>query len=170
MNKLSKRMILFISAAIIIVSVIAAGVFTALADIKTTTGYRYPSKYSSTFSSYSALRKVSDSTFAIPGLEGTNVLGEMCDCMTPQGICVMNDYILITAYCGVEDYLDDLSKHITNGDNGSVYASEVRHIRHNSVIYVLNKSNKSYRPRRVRNQSNANSFQGKCRLARRRFV
>ena len=47
--------------------------------------------------------------FDIPDIAATNVLGDICNCMTPQGICVANDYILITAYCNVENYKEFLS-------------------------------------------------------------
>ncbi len=51
------------------------------------------------------------SYFSIPGLDNTNVLGENCTTMVPQGICRMDDYVLISAYDKYE--------------------------KHNSVIFVL---------------------------------
>lgn len=53
------------------------------------------------------------SYYTIPGLKNTNIFGKNCDTMVPQGICRMDEYVLITAY--------DSSK------------------KNNSVIYVLNK-------------------------------
>ena len=38
---------------------------------------------------------------AVPGLEGTNLLGSNCTGMVPQGLCFCEDYILVSAYdCG----------------------------------------------------------------------
>ncbi|MCI5700407.1 MAG: M15 family metallopeptidase [Lachnospiraceae bacterium] len=60
---------------------------------------------------------------AIPGLEATETLTsnqdgeiEMCTSMTPQGLAIANDYLLISAYCHTH--------------------------RHNSVVYVLNKNSR----------------------------
>lgn len=36
--------------------------------------------------------------YTIPGLKNTNVLGKNCTSMVPQGICRMDEYILISAY------------------------------------------------------------------------
>ncbi len=52
--------------------------------------------------------------YTIPGLRNTNVLGKNCDTMIPQGICRLDNYILVTAY----DYEEEC----------------------NSVIYVINTS------------------------------
>ena len=57
---------------------------------------------------------VYNSYYSIPGLSNTNVLGQNCPSMVPQGICRFEEYILKTAYD----------------------ASNI----HNSIIYVL-KSN-----------------------------
>ena len=56
----------------------------------------------------------SDTQYTIPGLRNTNILGKNCDTMIPQGICRMDNYILVTAY----DYEEEC----------------------NSVIYVINTS------------------------------
>lgn len=58
----------------------------------------------------------SSSYYTIPGLANTNVLGENCSTMVPQGICKMKSFILITAYA----YNDGTS--------------------YNSVVYILNNS------------------------------
>ena len=58
----------------------------------------------------------SKSYYTIPGLNNTNVLGEDCSTMVPQGICRMDDNILITAYDSAEEK--------------------------KSVIYVLNENSK----------------------------
>ncbi len=58
-------------------------------------------------------------SFTTPGLTYTNVNGNVCCDMTPQGIDYVNGYIFITAYCS---------------NSG----------KHNSVIYVLDRSTKKY--------------------------
>ena len=55
-----------------------------------------------------------DTHYTIPGLDKTNVLGETCETMIPQGICRLDNYTLVTAYDYKKDY--------------------------NSVIYVINTS------------------------------
>ena len=56
----------------------------------------------------------SNTHYTIPGLSTTNVLGKNCKTMIPQGICRMDNYVLVTAYDYKEAY--------------------------NSVIYVINTS------------------------------
>lgn len=62
---------------------------------------------------------------AIPGLEATKTLTEnqdgeveMCTSMTPQGLAVVRDYILVSAYCHTH--------------------------KHNSVVYVMDKNTHEY--------------------------
>ena len=42
--------------------------------------------------------KTNTSYYDIPGLTNTNVLGTNCKTMVPQGMCKMNDLVLISAY------------------------------------------------------------------------
>lgn len=62
-------------------------------------------------------------TYIIPGLKATRTLNkdgeeEMCTSMTPQGVAVIDNYLLISAYCHTKQ--------------------------HNTVIYVLNKETHNY--------------------------
>ncbi len=84
------------------------------------------------------------SEFDIPDIAATDVLGDICNCMTPQGICVANDYILITAYCNVENYKEDLEANSYMSVNQERMISEEGHERHNSVVYVLSKETKEH--------------------------
>jgi len=45
-----------------------------------------------------------DMYYTIPGLTNTNILGANCGTMVPQGICRMDNYILITAYDAEETH------------------------------------------------------------------
>lgn len=48
--------------------------------------------------------KDTNSYYPIPGLSVTNILGDICNTMVPQGICVCEDYVLITAYDSLKKY------------------------------------------------------------------
>ena len=70
--------------------------------------------------SYLADGTAAETSYVIPGLEATRTLKirttgtpDMCTSMTPQGLAVTEDYLLISAHCRTKE--------------------------HNSVIYVLDK-------------------------------
>lgn len=48
--------------------------------------------------------KETNSYYPIPGLSVTNILGDTCNTMVPQGICVCEDYVLITAYDSLKKF------------------------------------------------------------------
>lgn len=77
----------------------------------------------------------------IPDLSYTDVLGDACNCMTPQGICIAGDYILITAYCNVESLKEDLENNSEQTVNQWRMEATKEHSRHNSVMYVLDRYN-----------------------------
>lgn len=134
-----------ISIFIVIVTVVGSIQFSAFGSIATSTGNRYGFDFYDVESNYPDLSEVSNSdTFGIPGLECTNILGDTCDCMTPQGICVAGDYILITAYCNINAYKDDLKSNSSNGSNAEKLEKEENHSKHCSVIYVVSKFSKKY--------------------------
>lgn len=67
--------------------------------------------------------EIDNGTYIIPGLKATRTVNqdgeeEMCTSMTPQGIAAIDNYILISAYCHTK--------------------------RHNTVIYVINKTTHEY--------------------------
>ena len=70
--------------------------------------YRIREKYLGKF--FSMKRKMihylenTNSYFPIPGLSVTNILGDVCNTMTPQGICTFEKYVLITAYDSLKKY------------------------------------------------------------------
>ena len=82
--------------------------------------------------------------FDIPDLSYTDVLGDACNCMTPQGICVAGDYVLITAYCSVDYYKENLITNINEESNVARMINEVHHERHNSVMYVVSEKTKRH--------------------------
>lgn len=75
----------------------------------------------------------------IPGLKQTNQTDringmiDVCHNMVPQGICVTNDYVLISAYC-----------HNLKKSNGKIDEREGKEVQHHSVIYVMDKKSKKY--------------------------
>lgn len=73
----------------------------------------------------------------------TFVAGETCDTMVPQGLDFLDEYILITAYDGIEGYKGELALHSYDKKNRDKLESEKDHKPHNSVIFVYGKDSKS---------------------------
>ena len=95
----------------------------------TSTKYRYEEEFQNTLNHYRHFGSLYEEEYstAVPGLESTDILGNRCDQMVPQGICIAGDYMLVTAY-----------------DNVRFYAEKTRQggIRvNNSVLYVLSNQN-----------------------------
>ena len=101
----------------------------------TSEGERYSNECSATFSKYPELKNIlgKEGKIAIPGLQQThirNLVGgvlkdEACEVATPQGITVVDDYLLLSAYCG-------------KGKN------EEEAKTHPSVLYVIDKNSRQY--------------------------
>lgn len=88
--------------------------------LKTSTGFRYENAFENAIEKFPSLARISSaSTFGIPGLALTRMDEGLCECMTPQGICVAGPYVLITAYCNINKYRDELEKHAQKGDNAA---------------------------------------------------
>ncbi len=108
--------------------------------LKTSTGFRYENTFAKSVEKFPALARISSAaTFGIPGLALTRVDEGLCECMTPQGICVAGPYVLITAYCNIGKYRDELEKHATKGGNPEKLEAAKNHPQHKSVIYVVDK-------------------------------
>lgn len=90
--------------------------------------------------------------YQLPDLSSTTVVTqndkttsyETCSVMTPQGVCVTEQYVLVSAYCAIGKYLEDLDDYKLLGNNKAVYDREKSHKRHHSVIFVYNKSTKAH--------------------------
>ncbi len=107
---------------------------------RTSTGFRYEGAFEKAAKNFPTLTRVSaTATFGLPGLAQTHVEDEMCDCMTPQGICIAGPYVLITAYCNITKYTDELEKHAEKGENPAKLEAAKVHRQHKSVIYVVDK-------------------------------
>ena len=108
--------------------------------LKTSTGFRYENAFENAIEKFPTLARISSAaTFGIPGLALTKVDEGLCECMTPQGICVAGPYVLITAYCNINKYREELEKHATKGGNPSKLEAARNHKQHKSVIYVVDK-------------------------------
>ena len=108
--------------------------------LKTSTGFRYENTFEKSVEKFPTLARISSAaTFGIPGLAMTKVEEGLCDCMTPQGICVAGPYVLITAYCNIAKYRDELEKHAAKGGNPAKLEAAKNHKQHKSVIYVVDK-------------------------------
>ena len=141
-NTLKKTLSFFVVAAIFMTIFSVA----AFADDSagTSTDYRYESKYLAAKIFYNDFAVISDSHFAIPGLESTDVLDSNCSCMTPQGICATEDFIFISAYCSVKKYKTELEENIDFGGNADKLSAEANHVTHNSVIYIIDRNSGEY--------------------------
>ena len=137
-----KKIISVIAAVLMIFSV---AFFAASAvENETTIDYRYNSKYLTAKLFYNDFSLMSDEFCAVPGLENTSVAGKNCSTMTPQGLCVTEDYIFISAYCAAEKYIKELEENKDYGSNADKLVSEKSHKTHNSVIYILDRESGEY--------------------------
>ena len=88
------------------------------------TDFRYEKRFQKTLSHYRFFENLYQPEDAdpVPGLESTDILGESCGYMVPQGICIAGDYMLVTAY-----------------DSGDFYKNPKQgaHKINPSVLYVL---------------------------------
>ncbi len=96
----------------------------------TSTDFRYEKKFQDTLSHYRSFGNLYQAQYstAVPGLESTDILGESCGQMVPQGICVAGDYMLVTAY-----------------DGGDFSGKNTGQKRNPSVLYVLSNQNPKHR-------------------------
>ena len=107
--------------------------------------YRYDSRFNVALVAFNDLSIITEEYFAIPGLENTVLTGdESCNSMTPQGLCASEDYIFISAYCGITRYKSDLEENISFGKNEEKLSAENEHKVHNSVIYILDRETGAY--------------------------
>ncbi|MCI9137398.1 MAG: hypothetical protein HFH48_07520 [Lachnospiraceae bacterium] len=95
----------------------------------TSVDFRYENQFRSTLNRYRSFQNLyqPDYSTPVPGLENTDVLGENCSQMVPQGICIAGDYMLVTAY-----------------DNGMFYGKKTKQKVpkiSRSVLYVLSNQN-----------------------------
>lgn len=106
----------------------------------TSTGFRYDGDFRKSLEKFPALGRISSAaTFGIPGLARTKGDDGICDCMTPQGICVAGPYVLITSYCNINKYRDELERHAEKGGNPALLEEARQHKQHKTVIYVVDK-------------------------------
>ncbi len=104
--------------------------------------------------SYNALAALaSKGSYALPGLELTNVNGRYCDAMVPQGICVTDEYVIVSAYCswnGAKGLQRSLQDNLSKGGNRQLLGQLDEHgchaggKTHDSVLYVLDRDDGSY--------------------------
>ena len=124
--------------------------------LRTGIGYTWFSPISiSTTSGYAALGALaSEQSYPIPGLEVTRIGDEdYCDAMVPQGVCVTDDFVLVSAYCSWSEkdgMKHSLESNATVGGNPQLAAEIASHhchesvSTHDSVIYVLDRTDGRY--------------------------
>ena len=72
----------------------------------------------------------------------TPVDGEICDVMVPQGLTMTDKYILVSAYCGINGYKNELKLNSFSRKYSERLQEEENHERHHSVIYVYDRESK----------------------------
>ena len=92
-------------------------------EIVTSTQYRYDKKFQDTLDHYRRFSSLycPEASPAVPGLEHTEVLGEGCEQMVPQGICIAGDYMLVTAYDNVRYYAQKTGREYKKVNNSVLY-------------------------------------------------
>lgn len=135
---------LSIFMALLLIFSLAAFTVSAGDDGKTTTDYRFNTKFLSAKLFYNDFSLISGEYCAVPGLQNTDVAGKSCSTMTPQGICVTEDYIFVSAYCAAEKYIKELEENKDYGSNLEKLLVEEKHKTHNSVIYIIDRETGDY--------------------------
>ncbi len=136
-----KKALSFIISVVIILSCFSLCAFAA----ETSKDYRYDNRFNAALVGFNDLSLITKEYYAIPGLENTVLSGEeCCSAMTPQGLCVSDEYIFISAYCGIKRYKTDLEENISFGKNKEKLSDEKEHKVHNSVIYILDRKTGAY--------------------------
>lgn len=138
------KKILSVILVVLIVAFSIVSTAIAVSSDTTTIAYRYENKYLTAKLFYTDFSLISQETLPIPGLENTNVLGEDCSCMTPQGLCATEKYIFISAYCAAKKYSTELEENKNYGANAQKLALQENHTTHNSVIYIVDKISGEY--------------------------
>ena len=135
---------LSIFMALLLIFSLAAFTVSAGNDGKTTTDYRFNTKFLSAKLFYNDFSLISGEYCAVPGLQNTDVAGKNCSTMTPQGLCVTEDYIFVSAYCAAEKYIKELEENKDYGSNLEKLLVEEKHKTHNSVIYIIDRETGDY--------------------------
>ncbi len=136
-----KKALSLLLLAIIVLSCFALSASAA----ETSKDYRYESRFNKALVAFNDLSLITEDYMPIPGLESTSLGGEeSCSAMTPQGLCVGENFIFISAYCGIKRYKTDLEENVSFGKNKDKLADEENHKVHKSVIYILDRETGEY--------------------------
>jgi len=90
-------------------------------------------------------------SFPIPGLEYSSVDGG-CDAQVPQGICVTEDYVIISAYCA-GDLLHQMAINPNDVNSNDEYVKNDLQVhngqgnsdtKHDSALYIMDRASGSY--------------------------
>lgn len=91
---------------------------------------------------YGDFKAIAEETIPLENILSTSVGEETCDTMVPQGLAILDDMILVTAYDGIDGYKNELRLHSYKKEYTDKLESEEGHKPHNSVIYVLDRKTK----------------------------
>ena len=91
---------------------------------------------------YEDVKKAFGSMIPIEDILQTDVNGEICDTMVPQGLAIVDDLMIISAYDGINDYKTELKLHSYNSKYREKLEKEKDHKVHNSVLYIYDMKTK----------------------------
>ncbi len=83
-------------------------------------------------------------TFPLPELSDCKLPDGHCSSMTPQGICVTEHYIVITAYCSMKRFKKELKASLNTAGNQSRYDKIKNEPVHHSCLFVFSKKTHVY--------------------------
>ena len=99
-------------------------------------------KFYSLANHYADFKDTAEDVISLEDMFSTQVNGEICDTMVPQGLAELDDMLLVTAYDGIDGYKGELTLHSYRKDYREKLAAEKNHETHNSVILVIDKATK----------------------------
>ena len=91
---------------------------------------------------YEDIKMIGDDLFSISEIMQTRIESDVCETMVPQGLTVVDDMFLITAYDGIEGYRKELQLNSYIKEYRDKLKELSNHETHNSVIYVFDKETK----------------------------
>ncbi len=109
-------------------------------EVQNERAYEEWANYNMIMDHYPDFRESGEKIISLEDIRKTPVGEEICDTMVPQGLVALDDYLLVTAYDGINGYRDELKLHSYRKDNREKLESEKNHNQHNSVIIVLDKN------------------------------
>ncbi len=144
-GKLRKRIAAIASSILLLFSKASANMLNSPAEevqpkITTEQAIDDSSNFSQVANSYRDFKQIGQDIIPIEDIVMTSI--PECDTMTPQGLAIMDNYMLVTAYDAIEGYKKELKFHSYNKNYAEKLKQKETLKTHNSVIYVIDINNK----------------------------